>query len=1256
MSATIEQVIATERQQIDRARRAKELPLTDERPDTVGLALSCGGVRSASFGLGVIQGLARTGLLNHIDYVSSLGGGAYIAGSLVIQAQRGKLAEPGMLLRNRLPPPPATGMIWLRNITLHLVAVGMITAAAFAFEYQQPWMVHQTLLWVGIALLVLARTPMLSLNSFLRKHIVRAYLGSDCPLRALDDRLIYPLFEGKSGPAPFLLSPRFCGPNAEFEPTFRISLAEAIVASGPPPDRHGEPVMVPEAILVLVVLAGVKSVVKFLFNMDETSSRLIAVDEGKLFDPLGVYPLIQRRCRFIIACDGTHDPRLSMDGLANVIRRCRADLGVSIDISLGGFVIPRMGDGLARRHYELGVIHYPDDMIGMLLYLKPSLTGDESADVRQYARSHPEFPSADKSSGDFDDAEFLSYRQLGEHVIDTLAGEVGSAAAWGRMPIEEVIHDIRQLLRPDLAEADRRPQVAGADDPIPAELVEAVASGNCLLCAGAGLAAQAGLPTWPDLFTGLLRVAQERSLSSAAVGVELAAAIAAGDLEEAGDELAHKIPAELTLSYLASALPDKTAPSPAHRLLAGMPFLGALNTSLDAVLAAAFDQQPSLAQDVDKLVADLQSRSRFTVNVTGLASRASSVVLNSRQFRIELSKNLQFKQFLATLLLRYHTLFVGSSIDGIRGFLDALDLTKPPERRQFALVPRGAAIEPVHERYLDRTYNVRIIEYQPGFNYAGLVDYLTKLNEAVKVKLSQTAVPASASSASGESVTGRLDRVRRTQSNLTLRRIALENIGPFESLSLDLTAGWNLLLGDNGKGKTVILRAVAAALCGQHADAASVTRLLRTGSTHGRIQLSVADRDYIVELKRDTEGKVVVASASLSPIQADRWLVIGFPALRSVPWENPAGPEERSSKGPSAEDLLPLLRGLPDGRVANLKQWLVNLDYAGRQEVVADFFRVLQELTPGLRLEYQGVIKETMEVKVRANADVVPLSAVSQGTGSVMCWIGTLLQRLSECGLTRDDRALVLIDEIDAHMHPKWQQLFIDAFRAQFPSVQVIATSHSPLLVGSLRKEEIWLVREAPLESAIHGVAHVRPARDGSVEIRVTGPEPDEDEGPAAKRQIHVYSVRSGTELRIRDGEIVQAGEALTKHAVRMHAERLDLPPEGWRVDQILTLPYFGLETTRDAKTSALIDEFTRLAAAQGDSPQADPRLAEVAAKLEMRAPAPHERAEARQAFELINDFAQERLKNLTPEQREKVLTEAKAQLTESITGSRRPT
>jgi hypothetical protein len=120
-------------------------------------------------------------------------------------------------------------------------------------------------------------------------------------------------------------------------------------------------------------------------------------------------------------------------------------------------------------------------------------------------------------------------------------------------------------------------------------------------------------------------------------------------------------------------------------------------------------------------------------------------------------------------------------------------------------------------------------------------------------------------------------------------------------------------------------------------------------------------------------------------------------------------------------------------------------------------------LTPGIRLRFGQVNPDTHEVTVVTDDGEVPIEMVSQGMTSLMGWVGVLLQRLYE--VYGDDTdpagryALVLIDEIDAHMHPEWQQTVVHGLREVFPRVQFVATTHSPLVVGGMAPEQVVRLR-----------------------------------------------------------------------------------------------------------------------------------------------------------------------------------------------------
>jgi energy-coupling factor transporter ATP-binding protein EcfA2 len=163
-----------------------------------------------------------------------------------------------------------------------------------------------------------------------------------------------------------------------------------------------------------------------------------------------------------------------------------------------------------------------------------------------------------------------------------------------------------------------------------------------------------------------------------------------------------------------------------------------------------------------------------------------------------------------------------------------------------------------------------------------------------------------------------------------LKRVLLENIGPFKELELELQPKWNVLLGDNGVGKSNILRAIALALAGE-AAAPWAARMLRYNAGRGRVVLETADGDQrSVELTRPsrTSKEVTVKVQATHSLEAQPGLAIGFPPLRQLGWQPATGPEPKTATAyTTPEDLLPMLRGEPDPRMQSFKQFVVDLDF-----------------------------------------------------------------------------------------------------------------------------------------------------------------------------------------------------------------------------------------------------------------------------------------------------------------------------------------
>ena len=159
-----------------------------------------------------------------------------------------------------------------------------------------------------------------------------------------------------------------------------------------------------------------------LFGATGADGEFVYLSDGGHFENLGIYELIRRRVRYIVACDADADPAYSFGDLANAVEKCRVDFGVQIRMAKYTSIAPENASGLSSIHYAIGLIDYlpvdPDDekAPGVLLYIKSSLTGDEAAQVLGQRADDSVFPHDTTLNQFFNETKFEAYRALGEHL------------------------------------------------------------------------------------------------------------------------------------------------------------------------------------------------------------------------------------------------------------------------------------------------------------------------------------------------------------------------------------------------------------------------------------------------------------------------------------------------------------------------------------------------------------------------------------------------------------------------------------------------------------------------------------------------------------------------------------------------------------------------------------------------------------------------------------------------------------------------
>lgn len=748
----------------------------------------------------------------------------------------------------------------------------------------------------------------------------------------------------------------------------------------------------------------------------------------------------------------------------------------------------------------------------------------------------------------------------------------------------------------------------------PEELVRACVDGDCVGFIGAGMGAQAGLPTWRPLIQTILSEMNQQGLIEPSQSASLQEAFNEGQTDLAADGLVSSLRGQERLLY---DLLTRTFLRPdihitrVHSLLRSLNLSAVLTTNFDNLLDTTFSDRVQgvfTHQDADRLLQALSKRQFFLLKLYGSLDRPESVLLAPFQYLEAMARNVLFSRFMESLFSSRTLLFVGASLEGIESYLTGIKLPTSMPQRHFALVAVQSGAWRAKADLLTRRFGIQVLGYTPQIGYPEIGQFLDKL--AMRVN--------------GHDV-------KSARKVSRLKKVTLDNIGPFDHLELQLDGGWNILLGDNGVGKSTILRAIAVGIAGP--DAADFAgRLIKSskGSEGARIVLETdGGKQYITEIRRG--DKTIVESRPSRPLEPEGWVALGFPPLRSFTAGSGSDLRSRGLLRLTSEDLMPLIRGEVDPRLDNLKGWIIDLDYRDKNERVSNrsfasyfrqgdgptqftrlldqFFEVIRRLTPGLKLGRVEIDADKKEVRVETDDGVVPIELISQGTQSLLGWVGVLLQRLNDFYATNSDQqqiasavpalslldqyALVLMDEIDAHMHPKWQQLIVDALKKLFPNAQFIATTHSPLIVAGLDRREVRVVRRA---------------------------------GPDEPHSGHVV--------------------------VESPKERL----KGLRADQILTgTSLFNLESTLAPELDRARQRYTTLAALENRSDDEQREFEALAENLEIRIPAPYEREVARQAFEKVQEALEHQLVNLSPEKRKKLMDEVKVQTQENVTGSRRP-
>jgi hypothetical protein len=177
---------------------------------------------------------------------------------------------------------------------------------------------------------------------------------------------------------------------------------------------------------------------ELLARFHGTALRYWYLSDGGHFENTAAYELIRRRVQVMVACDCGADPGYAFEDLGNLVRKARLDFNAEIVFvdpksardewtrllpeAVGTLnelrqTIASTSDGLlSTKHAALALVYYDGDPVAgsVLLLLKPTMTGDEPPDLMNYRSANGAFPQEPTAQQFFDEAQWESYRKLGE--------------------------------------------------------------------------------------------------------------------------------------------------------------------------------------------------------------------------------------------------------------------------------------------------------------------------------------------------------------------------------------------------------------------------------------------------------------------------------------------------------------------------------------------------------------------------------------------------------------------------------------------------------------------------------------------------------------------------------------------------------------------------------------------------------------------------------------------------------------------------
>lgn len=311
-----------------------------------------------------------------------------------------------------------------------------------------------------------------------------------------------------------------------------------------------------------------------------------------------------------------------------------------------------------------------------------------------------------------------------------------------------------------------------------------------------------------------------------------------------------------------------------------------------------------------------------------------------------------------------------------------------------------------------------------------------------------------------------------------IKKLHVQNIGIFDSLNVEFSPDINIIIGANSTGKTSILKFLTYCFSNYNLnltrfranaeywiDFISNETMYRAGTTN----VVDIDQSYMqFKARQWGEAPKDGCEQVYMPHGQVPYNLFAIGAYRYFEYQHIDG-MKREEKGTSRKHFYDTNNSnyLEKPSLPAIKQWMINRYFVIEKDwakVEKSNWESVMDFLPNLVSNSQKFqfsrIERDLEPIFLFNGKECYLEELSGGFKSILSIIFSIIDwcegvNEGELGLVSNASGSVLIDEIDAHLHPEWQLTVVRNLKRLFPKIQFIVTTHSPHVVLTAKENEI---------------------------------------------------------------------------------------------------------------------------------------------------------------------------------------------------------